>query len=102
MSQGLVAQDHSSIRKPLQLSGLINKLAYVAGIASPIATLPQLFEIWINKDASGVSTISWFSYCVIALIMGAYGIIHKEKQLIIMYSGLALVNLLVAIGSILY
>jgi len=32
-----------------------DKLVYVAGIATPILTLPQLFEVWINKNAVGVS-----------------------------------------------
>ena len=80
----------------------IERLAYIAGIASPIVTLPQLIQIWTTRDASGVSLITWFSYLVIVIIMTLYGIIHKEKPLIIMYGSLIIVDSLIIIGTIIY
>jgi len=80
----------------------IDKLAYPAGIASAIFTLPQLFKIWTSQNTSGVSLITWAAYLVIAIIMTFYGIIHKEKPLILMYGLLTLINFLITLGIIIY
>jgi len=100
MAQTSKALHH--LHKNSRFNSTIEKLAYVAGIASPIVTLPQLFQIWITHDASGISLITWISYLLIVIIMTIYGIIHKEKPLIIMYGSLILIDLLIIIGAIIY
>ncbi|MFW6285970.1 MAG: hypothetical protein ACOC16_02255 [Nanoarchaeota archaeon] len=102
MAQTSKAMHHLHKKKPGLFNNTIEKLAYIAGIASPIVTLPQLIQIWIFKDASGISLITWISYLLIVVIMTLYGIIHKEKPLIIMYGSLIMIDLLIIIGAIIY
>lgn len=80
----------------------LDKIIYAAGIAGPILVIPQTIKIWINKDATGVSTPSWIGFTILAIIWLIYGIAHKEKPLIIMYSGLVIMDALVFIGAIIY
>lgn len=53
--------------KPSLFKSTIEKFAYIAGIASPVVTLPQVFQIWISRDSLGVSLVTWISpfnrYC---------------------------------------
>jgi len=64
--------------------------------------LPQLFKIWLHKDASGVSFISWMSFSVFSLIWLMYGILHKDKPIILMNLALVVIQALIATGAFLY
>lgn len=60
----------------------LDNLIYFASFAGPIMTIPQIYEIWILKNL-GVSLLTWGSYLIIALIWLSYGLVHKEKPIII-------------------
>lgn len=102
MSQTASFLHHAHKNHSLRFNSIIEKLAYLAGIANPIGTFPQLYQIWMNKDAAGVSLFTWTSFLVISMIMALYGILHHEKPLIMMYSSLIVVNLLIVIGILIY
>ncbi|MDP2683900.1 MAG: PQ-loop domain-containing transporter [bacterium] len=80
----------------------LDTIIYAAGIAGPVLVIPQAYEIFVNKDASGVSIPSWIGFTLLAVIWLIYGIAHKEKPLILMYTGLVIMNALVFIGAIIY
>ena len=87
---------------PNKLKRRYDKFMYVIAILGPIMTLPQLLKIWISHDSSGVSIISWAGFAIMAGFWGYYGILHREKQLIIMYFALLILQALVVIGAIIY
>jgi uncharacterized protein with PQ loop repeat len=66
-----------------KLIGLIDKLVYIVIATGLIMTIPQVFKIWVDKNASGVSIVSWSAYLVISFFWLAYGFVHKEKPIII-------------------
>ena len=55
----------------------------VVATASPLITIPQLSDIYIKKTASGVSSITWLAYIFTSAIWFSYGIIHREKVIIL-------------------
>lgn len=81
---------------------IVDVLVYVASIASPILTLPQVYDIYVYQDASGVSVISWGAYTLFTIPWLAYGIVHKEKVLIFNNCIWIFVNASVFIGAMLY
>ena len=68
---------------PDKWKNFLDKLIYLVGVSGPIMTLPQLYKIWIEQNASGVSLVSWSWYLIIAFIWSLYGIVHKEKPIIV-------------------
>ena len=68
----------------------------------PIVTIPQLIEIWLNKNASGVSVISWIAYLVGAMFWLFYGLVHREKPIIFTYGVWIVIDILIVIGTIIY
>ncbi len=80
----------------------MDQLIYIIGIIGPIMTIPQVAEVWINKNASGVSPITWSSYVIVNVFWIVYGIMHKEKPIIMTSIAWFVMNSLVAIGAILY
>lgn len=80
----------------------MDKAIYVVGIAGPIMTLPQVMKIWVEKNATGVSLISWASYLIFAVFWLVYGIMHKEKPIILTFSGWLILELLIVAGILVY
>lgn len=80
----------------------MDKLVYMAGIVGPVMTMPQVLRIWIDKNASGVAIETWGTYLVLSVIWMSYGILHKEKPLIIMYSAYFMINIMIISGVLMY
>jgi len=85
-----------------KIEGTVDHLIYGVVIIGPLMNLPQLFQIWIKKNAAGVSVISWASFALFSVIWMIYGIIHKEKPLIIMNTALIVIQGLIVAGILLY
>ena len=81
---------------------VFHKLAYLAGLAASVATIPQIIKIWVEKDTSGVSILTWSSYLIIAVILAIYGKIHKERLMVIMYILLTIAEALIVVGIIVH
>jgi len=96
---------HKNLEKyphPNRLKNYLDKAIVCIGVLTPFFTLPQVCKIWLNKSASDVSMLTWFPYLIFSIMWLWYGIIHKEKPIIILNSGLVIVNLLIVIGIILF
>ncbi|MFC2143606.1 hypothetical protein ACFLQN_04375 [Candidatus Aenigmatarchaeota archaeon] len=87
---------------PNKWKNLVDKLVYVAGVISLIMTLPQVTIIWINQDVSGVSILSWLSYLFVGIVWLTYGILHKEKSIIVTYALWIVMEVFIIVGIVLY
>ena len=80
----------------------LDKVIYIVGLLTPILTLPQVYSIYAYGSAEGVSLLSWSYYSIAAIIWILYGVIHKEKPIILTYSFMFIVDILIVIGILLY
>ena len=80
----------------------MDKLVYVAGIGSPIMTFPQLYKIWINKTTEGLSLVTWIAYFITAIIWLSYGVVHKDRPIIITNILWVVMDIAIILGIILY
>ena len=87
---------------PDRLKRVMDRLIYLVGIMGPVMTIPQLMQIWVERTAAGVSPISWGAYLIVALFWVMYGIIHKEKPIIIIYSAWVVLDIFIVAGTLLY
>lgn len=81
---------------------LFNQVAYVVGIGSTLFNIPQIITIWANKDAQGVSLLSWVGFSIASLFWLFYSIHHKEKALIITFGLNFLFQFAIIVGVIIY
>ncbi|MBS3084650.1 hypothetical protein J4411_01935 [Candidatus Pacearchaeota archaeon] len=81
---------------------VLDKIIYIVSIIGPIMMLPQVLKIFIEKNADGVSMISYASFAFLSIIWLFYGIVHKEKPIIITNLLWIMVHLLVVIGALIY
>jgi len=80
----------------------LDRLIYLVGVVGPLMTLDQIHRIWIERDATGVSALSWMTYFFTAIIWVAYGIIHKEKPIIIVYTVWIFLDALIVAGTLMF
>jgi uncharacterized protein with PQ loop repeat len=97
-----IHQKHEKYPAESTWKRLLDKLVYVAGIMGPLLTIPQIFKIFMNQDATSISLISWVSYFFGAIVLLMYSVSHKEKPLIIMYSLWVIAHSVVIVGILLY
>jgi len=80
----------------------LDQLLLVIAILGPIASIPQIMKIYMNKSAAGVSAFSFTLFTIFNIPWIVYGFVHKEKPIIIAYILWFISNLLVVIGTLMY
>ncbi|MFC1691296.1 SemiSWEET family sugar transporter [Nanoarchaeota archaeon] len=93
---------HEQYPHPDKFKRFMDKAIYVVGVLGPIMTIPQLLKIWVDKNAIGVSLVSWIAYLIGAVFWVVYGIIHKEKPIIITYALWIVLDIFIVAGIIIY
>lgn len=80
----------------------VDALIYVIAALSMLSTFDQIHNIWVDHNAAGVSFVTWAFYALSACVWFAYGIIHKEKVIVVTNCVWILLNLAVAVGVLVY
>jgi uncharacterized protein with PQ loop repeat len=93
---------HINHAKKSNKHGLLNGLVSVMAVVGPLLGLPQVFEIFVGQDASGVSLITWIGFSFYTLVFLTYGIVYKLKPVIIAQSLWFAIYSLIIIGTLLY
>ncbi|MBW2981380.1 hypothetical protein KY343_00740 [Candidatus Woesearchaeota archaeon] len=93
---------HEKYPHPNKLKRFMDHIIYFIGIVGPLMTIPQIWKIWVGKNAAGVSIISWTAYFITAFFWLTYAVLHREKPLIFTYSIWIILEAMIVIGTILY
>jgi len=84
------------------LKKYMDKWIFIIALIGPLLTIPQVWMIWMNKNAESISLFTWGAYILSAILWLIYGIIHKEKAIIFSNILWMIVNVAVLIGAIIY
>jgi uncharacterized protein with PQ loop repeat len=93
---------HQPYPHPDKWKRFLDKSAYFFAVFGPVMTIPQALRIWIGKDASGVSPISWSAYLVVAVFWLTYGIVHKAKPIIFTNCLWIVFEIMIISGTLVY
>jgi uncharacterized protein with PQ loop repeat len=97
------AQVHMHKRKKNKKGyNILDKAIVCLGIANVFATLPQVAKVWGEQSAEGLSSISWGYYTIFSFALLIYGIVHKEKPIILTYIGSTILYAAIFVGSLVY
>lgn len=77
-------------------------LIYPIAILAPLALLPQVMLLYATRDASGLSLPTWVLLACINVIWIGYGVVHKEKPVVVNSLILVVLNSSVAVGILLF
>jgi len=90
------------IPHPEPVKKFLDSIIYIVCIITPMMVLPQVWKIWAYQNATGISLITYVGLIVANIIWIVYGVVHKEKPIIVLYISFFVVNSAIAIGRILY
>ena len=79
---------------------VLDSIIVVFGVANGVATIPQVLEVWVGQDVSGLSLFTWSFWVVFSLLLLTYAIVHRQKTLIAAYSIGSSTYLAVLVGVI--
>ncbi len=84
----------------------INKLVpfvmWTVAILAPLSTLPQIFDIYSTHSVSGLSLTTWFLFVLSPMIWLGYGLLHKDKFILVNNFLWMTMSSTVLIGILLY
>jgi uncharacterized protein with PQ loop repeat len=82
--------------------GGLEKALRMLSVLTMAMTLPQVLTIWINRDAGGVSLISWASYLFSACLWFVYGLQKSDKTIYVACIGWILLDAAIVVGIMVY
>jgi uncharacterized protein with PQ loop repeat len=81
---------------------VMDRIIYIIAFIGPVMTIPQLINIWVDKQTAGVSAISWATYLIVSIFWLIYGILHREKPIIFSSCIWIVLDLLIVVGTLIY
>lgn len=85
-----------------KIKHLFDKFIAVVGLIGPIMTTPQIINVWVYHQVEGLAIASWGTYVITASFWLIYGILHKERAIILVNIAWILANLSVVTGIFLF
>ena len=67
-----------------------------------LMTVPQVWTIWIDRQAAGVSVISWSAYLLSAVLWFVYGLQKGDKNIYLPCVGWVGLDAAVIVGAIIH
>lgn len=67
-----------------------------------LMTVPQVLSIWIHRNASGVSLVSWVSYLIAAVLWLIHGVRRRDPSIYLACIGWIILDVAIVIGILMY
>ena len=97
-----IHKHHEPYPHPDKLKRAVDNFSYIVGVIGPLLTIPQIYRIWFYQEAAGVSLVTWSGFVVVAVFWLMYGLLHKEKPLIMTYILWIVLQGIVVAGVVVY
>jgi uncharacterized protein with PQ loop repeat len=80
-------------------SGL-EKFLRILSVITMLMTVPQVLTVWVDREAGGVSLLSWGTYLFSACLWFVYGLRKRDKTIYLACIGWILLDAAIVIGVI--
>jgi uncharacterized protein with PQ loop repeat len=81
---------------------LLDRILIIVAIIGPLAMIPQIWNIFILKNAGGIAVVSFLSWAIMDIPWIVYGFVHNERPILVAYILWFVMNLAVAVGALIY
>jgi uncharacterized protein with PQ loop repeat len=102
MAQTKVRKHNPSRSRHIYEGKFIDKAIYFAAFVEPLSTVPQVVTIFTLKTAAGISIFTWSTYVAFSFLWLWYGIVHKQKALVIAEILFIVTEGMVIVGGLMY
>lgn len=84
------------------LKRLLDRLMYGVAFAAPLALAPQIYQLYASRETGGLSFATWLLLAIVNFLWTLYGLVHKDRHLIIANGLLFICHIVLITGLILY
>ena len=81
--------------------GFLRRILGGMSVFSMLMTIPQVWTIWVNREAAGVSLASWSAYLLSALLWFVYGLRQRDRNIYLPCIGWIALDIGVIVGVLL-
>lgn len=81
---------------------VLDKTCIFFSVLMPATTIPQIYKIYSSQDVTGVSLSMWVLYSIGVIPFLLYGIVHKEKPLVILNILWLIAQVVIITGIVIY
>ncbi len=86
----------------VQSDALLRRFLGGMSIFTLLMTVPQVWTIWINQQAAGVSILSWGAYFLSAVLWFWFGLKQGDRNIYLPCIGWMVLNGAVVVGAVVY
>jgi uncharacterized protein with PQ loop repeat len=87
---------------PQKFTRYYDYLMYMVGTIAPLALVPQIYQLYVYRNASGLSILTWSLLGTTNLLWATYGVIHRERPIIFANAGMATLDCVIVLGILLF
>ena len=80
----------------------LRRVLGVMSVVTMLMTVPQVWTIWANHEAAGVSSLSWGAYLASALLWLWHGIGQRDPNIYLACIGWIVLDAAVLAGAVVY
>lgn len=85
-----------------QQDSMLRRLLGGMSIFTLAMTVPQVWTVWVNHQASGVSVLSWSAYLLSALLWFWFGLQQGDRNVYLPCVGWVILDGAVIAGALIY
>jgi len=85
-----------------QSEAILRRFLGGMSIFTLLMTVPQVWTIWFNQQAAGVSILSWGAYLLSAVLWFWFGLKQGDKNIYLPCIGWMVLNGAVVVGAVVY
>ena len=80
----------------------LERILRVLSVVTMVMTVPQVLTIWVDREAAGVSLVSWLAYLFSACLWFVYGMQKHDKTIYLACIGWILLDAAIVVGVIVH
>jgi uncharacterized protein with PQ loop repeat len=95
-------EPHGLQRTLKEDGGPLRRALGAMSVITMLMTIPQVWTIWANHQAAGVSPLSWGAYLASALLWLWHGIAQRDPNIYLACIGWIMLDAAVLAGTVVY
>jgi uncharacterized protein with PQ loop repeat len=97
----ILPPDGPAVTDSAKVGGL-ERILRGLSVFTMVMTVPQVFTIWVGRDAHNVSLLSWAAYLLSACLWLVYGLRKRDKTIYLACVGWIVLDVAIVVGVVVY
>ena len=97
-----INRKHEPYPHPRKWIRWLDMTVLAVAIIGPLSNIPQIMRVYMERDVSGLSLVTWIMFFLMSIPWLIYGIVHREKPIITANILWFITNIMVVVGILIH